>query len=85
MSEEKKRIRTISDQFNEEITKLAVKTEKEIQQMVDDAVSAFKTIYKRKPDLLHSLMFYDDLILRLTSNLLAMRDVKKQKMLSAQE
>ena len=46
MSEERnKRIKKISNQFNEEIIRLAEKTEKEIQQMVDDATSAFETEY----------------------------------------
>lgn len=77
MSEErKKEIKTIADRFNDEIQELAIKTEKEIELMINDSASAFETIYKRKPAVLNQMMFYDDLIIRLIHNLLVIRDVK---------
>ena len=75
--ERKEQIKTISDQFNEEISKLAYKTEEEIQQMVNDSVTAFETMYKRKPDLLNHMMFYDDLTIRLIQNIFVIREVRR--------
>jgi len=82
MSEERKeRIKIISDQFKKEIIKLSHRTDKEIQQMVDDCLLSFESNYKRKPDLFKHLMFYDHLIISLIQNLFVIRDVKRHDIL----
>ena len=77
----KKKLKIISDQFNEEIIKLAIMTEKEIQQMVDDSTIAFESMFGRKSDPLNDLLVYDNLILNFIHNLLVARDVKKNELL----
>ena len=82
MSEDrKKKLKIISDQFNEEIIKLAIMTEKEIQQMVDDSTIAFESMFGRKADPLNDLLVYENLILNFIHNLLVARDVKKNELL----
>ena len=75
-------IKTISDQFNEQIISLAQKIEGEILQMVNDSALAFETLSTRKkPSQLNLLMFYDDLTIRLIHNLLVFREARKQEFL----
>ena len=82
MSEDrKKKLKIISDQFNEEMIKLAIMTEKEIQQMVDDSKIAFESMFGRKSDPLNDLLVYENLILNFIHNLLVARDVKKNEFL----
>lgn len=75
-AERKKHIKIIGDQFNKEINKLAIETEKEIQLMVNDSTSAFETMYGRKPSFSDQIGFYDNLIIRFIHSLLVARDVK---------
>ena len=80
MSDDKnKRIKIIGEQCNEEINKLAIKTEKEIQLIANDSASAFETMYRRKPDLLDQMGYYDNLIILFIQNLLILRDVRKKE------
>ena len=82
MSEERKeRIKIISDQFKKEIIKLSHRTDKEIQQMVDDSTIAFESMFGRKSDPLNDLLVYENLILNFIHNLLVARDVKKNELL----
>jgi len=79
MEENKKRTKTIGDQFSNELSKLAVKTEKEIQQMHDDYVEMVKGRSGKQPELFAYLETYDNMIITVIQNLLNIRRKKRFK------
>ena len=77
---EKKRVIILTERFNAETAKLASKTEKEIQQMVNDCIIKIESKSKIKYDMETSLSFYDHLSLSLIHQLLHIRELRHEEL-----
>lgn len=77
MSEEKRRkTKNIAEQFNEQLTKLAYDTEKEIRQVANYYVLVYESLVGKKTDSLSKTLFYESFMLTFINQLLFVRAFK---------
>lgn len=81
MNEKKRQAKTISQQFTNELLKLAEKTEEDIRRIHDDYLEAMQSFTGIRPKFYIGLEAYENMIMVYILNLLKIRVKKRQKQL----
>lgn len=79
LSEKRKAEKIVFDQFGEQIEKLALYVDGELQQIAVDSISVYESLARKKPTVLTASMFYDNYALMFLNQLLTLRNIRIRK------